>query len=111
MSASNVQAVVRVRPLLPHEYRRGDQVLVECLDDNATIQIFEDEQEAEARRNTIHAKFNASKQDLRADHRTSMRFDSCFGAQVTAGGGCVPGLDSTGRQAPRKSSREAESGT
>ena len=90
MSASNVQAVVRVRPLLPHEYRRGDQVLVECLDDNATIQIFEDEQEAEARRNTIHAKFNASKQDLRADHRTSMRFDSCFGAQVTAGGGCVP---------------------
>lgn len=79
----NIQAVIRVRPLLPHEYKRGDQSLVDCLDDNATIQIFEDEKTAKARKDTVHAKMNASAKELRADHRTSMRFDSCFGPQAT----------------------------
>eukprot|EP00656_Telonema_subtile_P024361 TRINITY_DN2649_c0_g1_i7.p1 TRINITY_DN2649_c0_g1~~TRINITY_DN2649_c0_g1_i7.p1 ORF type:complete len:875 (-),score=200.16 TRINITY_DN2649_c0_g1_i7:159-2783(-) len=83
MSGRHVQAVVRVRPLLPHEANRGDQVLVDTLDDGCTVQIYEDATQTEARRNTIHSKFHATEQALRADHRTSMRFDACFSSQAS----------------------------
>eukprot|EP00658_Telonema_sp_P-2_P008778 TRINITY_DN13316_c0_g1_i4.p1 TRINITY_DN13316_c0_g1~~TRINITY_DN13316_c0_g1_i4.p1 ORF type:complete len:696 (+),score=167.83 TRINITY_DN13316_c0_g1_i4:191-2278(+) len=46
--------------------------------------MHEDASEAEARQKNVHAMFGASKQNLRADHRTSMRFDGCFGPQTSS---------------------------